>query len=82
MLRLKTETLEVRGVANKQSAKGNSYTMMYCERHDGEAVEFYMRDLPVGLEKVKRGDKVVLYCERNRFGDLNVVEVVKDNGNN
>lgn len=82
MLRMKTETLEFRGLASMQSAKGNAYSMLYCERADGEAVEFYLREVPDGASKLKKGDKVVVYLARNKYKDLLVVDVVKADGSN
>lgn len=80
MIRVKTEVLEVRGLSEKRSAKGNDYLMLYCEREDGEAVEFYCKEPPKG-DAVKKGDKVVLHCMINKYKDIVVLEMVKTNGN-
>lgn len=65
-MKVKTNSLELRGIANKQSSKG-VYYMVNLEEDDGTPVAFYARDasgFPAGL---KKGDKVYALCEVVRF---------------
>lgn len=65
-MKVKTNPLELRGIANKHSSN-KVYYMVNLEEDDGTAVALYAKDasgFPAGL---KKGDKVVAVCEVVRF---------------
>lgn len=54
MLSLTSKNLELRGIENKTSSKGNVYYVLYVENIDGKPYNFYVPDdeaLPQGLKK-------------------------------
>lgn len=77
MLKLKTEKMELRGIKNTQSAKGNIYYIIYCENEDGEPHNFYCKDAKALPEGLKKGDKVHISLTYNKFKSLEVEQVQK-----
>lgn len=78
MLKLKTEKMELRGIKNTQSAKGNLYYIIYCETEEGEPQNFYCKDAKALPEGLKKGDKVhISLIFNNRFKSLEVEQVQK-----
>lgn len=60
MFKVKTNPMELRGVANKTSAKGKVYYTLNVESSDGTPHALYCPDasaLPAGL---KRGDSILV----------------------
>ena len=70
-MKLKTDVLELRGVKDNISAKGNVYYNIFCEEADGNPCQFYCTEkmeFPKGLNK---GAKVCLHLDYNpRFKSL------------
>lgn len=77
MINLTTDVLELRGIKNAMSKKGNVYYVLNCEDDGGEACKFVCKNfdsIPSGL---KKGDKVQLKVAYNNFKDLDVLGVEK-----
>lgn len=67
MLQVKAESLELRGIANKTSNKGNIYYTLNCESSDGSPHALYCPSsdaLPQGL---KKGDMVTVLFDVTYF---------------
>ena len=77
MLNLKTDVLELRGLVNQTSKKGNVYYVVYCESAQGEPYKFFCRDAKAFAEGLKKGDSVVVTLTYNSFKELQVVAVEK-----
>lgn len=60
MLKVKSEVMELRGVANKQSAQGKVYYIVNVETMDGTPHQFYCPDATALPQGLKKGDNVVL----------------------
>lgn len=58
MLTLKCNGLELRGIANKTSNKGNVYYILYVENVDGKPYNFYVPDAKALPQGLKKGDTV------------------------
>lgn len=58
MLVLKSEPMELRGISNVTSAKGNVYYNVNAERMDGTAYQFYCKDAQAFPQGLKKGDAV------------------------
>lgn len=66
-MKVKSATLELRGISNKVSSKGTVFYMVNVEEDDGTALSFYCPkydSLPQGL---KKGDLVQLVFDYARF---------------
>ena len=74
---LKTDVLDLRGLENCTSKKGNVYYNVYCETIQGKPVKFYCNDAKAFPEGLKKGDNVVITVEYNSFKELSVVKVEK-----
>lgn len=60
MIFLKSESLELRGVARKESKNGKVYHTVNLEQEDGTACSFYAPDESAFYSGMKKGDKVVI----------------------
>lgn len=77
-MKLVTENLELRGIKNSTSSKGNLYYILNCEDHDGSPLQFYCKDASAFPEGLKKGDKVKVEVDFNvRYKSLVVEKVVK-----
>ena len=78
MLNLVAHKMEVRGLANATSKKGNLYYILRCENEEGEHFEFVARDASIFPQGLKKGDSVTLELAFNpRFKDLLLSKVVR-----
>ena len=76
MLRLSAKKLEVRGVANATSKKGNVYYILRCENYEGEPFQFCARTADVFPKGLKKGDFVDVFFDFNpRYKDLILIKV-------
>lgn len=75
MLNLKTETLELRGLKNETSKKGNVYYILFCETQEGEPVKFFCKNSYVFPDGLKKGDLITLDLKYNSFKELEVHKV-------
>lgn len=77
-MELTTNVLELRGLKNSKSKKGNVYYILNCETVDtGDAKQFYCPSADVLPEGLKKGDKVKIVVFYNNFKNLIVREVKK-----
>lgn len=77
-MKLLTENLELRGIKNATSGKGNLYYIVNCEEQDGEPVQFYCKDSSAFAEGLKKGDKVRISLKFNpKFKSIEVEKVEK-----
>lgn len=78
MIKYTSDTLELRGIKNVTSKKGNLYYVLNCEYTvDGTPVSYYVSNpdvIPTGL---KKGDKIKTIVTYNRFKTLVVNDIVK-----
>lgn len=78
MLNLTARKMEVRGIANEQSKKGNVYYILRCESEEGEPFQFFARSADVFPQGLKKGDIVTLELAFNpRYKELVLSKVVK-----
>ena len=77
MLSLKTETLELRGLKNETSKKGNLYYIIFCETACGEPHKFFCKNSEAFPSGLKKGDNVILTLTYNSFKELEVLKVEK-----
>lgn len=77
MLNLKTDVLELRGLVNATSKKGNVYYVIYAESEQGEPYKLFCRDASAFPQSLKKGDNVVVTVTYNSFKELQVVKVEK-----
>ena len=76
MLELKTKLLEVRGLQDCTSKKGNLYYNLNCEDVEtGEAYKFYVNDGSLFPNNMKKGSKVILTLVYNSFKELRVTKI-------
>lgn len=77
-MKLSTENLELRGIKNMTSGKGNVYYMVNCEDNEGSPLQFYCRDSKAFPEGLKKGDKVRITLDYSaRYKTLVVERVMK-----
>lgn len=77
-MELTTNVLELRGLKNSKSKKGNTYYILNCETvESGDALKFYCPSADVLPEGLKKGDKVKILVYYNNFKNLIVREVKK-----
>lgn len=76
-MELHTNELELRGIKNVTSAKGNVYYNIYCEEADGEQMSFYCKNISAIPQKLKKGDKIVVDVTYNKFKELEVISIRK-----
>lgn len=82
-MKLKTETLELRGLKDNISAKGNIYYIIYCEELTGEPCNFYCTNDKAFPKGLKKGDIVRIHLDFNtKFKSLIVESVELVNGAN
>lgn len=60
MLKLKTDVLELRGISNQLSNKGNVYYILYVENFCGKPYNFYVPNSEAFPEGLKKGDNVIV----------------------
>lgn len=80
MLNLKTDVLELRGLKNETSKKGNVYYVIFAESMEGEPFKFFCKDAKAFPEGLKKGDNVVVTVTYNNFKELVAVRVEKVEG--
>lgn len=77
-MKLTTDVLELRGLKNVASKKGNVYYTLNCENVEtGDPYQFYCPDAKVFPENLKKGDKIKVSVTYNKFKNLVVTEVKK-----
>lgn len=78
MINFTSDTLELRGIKNSTSQKGNVYYILNCEYTvDGTPMAFCVKDgniIPTGL---KKGDKIKIVVNYNRYKELVVKNIVR-----
>jgi len=79
-MKLLTENLELRGIKNTVSGKGNIYYTLNCEGQDGDPVQFYCKDASAFPEGLKKGDKIRISLDFNQKYKSLVVEKVEKVG--
>lgn len=79
-MKLSTESLELRGIKNATSGKGNIYYIVNCEDNEGSPVQFYCRDSKAFAEGLKKGDKVRISLYFNQKYKSLVVDKVEKVG--
>lgn len=78
MLKLNTDTLELRNISSHTSKKGTAYFVLACEDiTDFKQYQFVCRDFSLIPQGLTRGEHIVLTLEYNRFKELSVVGVRK-----
>lgn len=78
MINFISDALELRGIKNATSKKGNVYYTLNCEYPvDGTPIAFYVSDAQKIPSGVKKGDKVKVVVNYNRFKELVVKDVIK-----
>lgn len=63
MLKLKSEKLELRGLANKSSKNGNIYYVLNCESYDGTPHAFYCPSSDCFPQGLKKADEIFVTFE-------------------
>lgn len=63
MLRVKSEVLELRGIANKTSKKGNVFYTINVEDMQGSPYALYCPDASCLPQNLKKGDSIVVDFE-------------------
>lgn len=77
-MNLFTEKLELRGISNATSGKGNVYYIVHCEEEDGNAVQFYCKNSNAFAQGLKKGDAIKITLKFNpKFKSLEVSAVSK-----
>lgn len=77
-MELTTNVLELRGLKNSKSKKGNVYYVLNCETvENGDPKQFYCPSADVLPEGLKKGDKIKIVVYYNNFKNLIVREVKK-----
>lgn len=77
-MELSTNVLELRGLKNAKSKKGNVYYVLNCETvENGDPKQFYCPSAEVLPEGLKKGDKIKIVVLYNNFKNLVVKEVKK-----
>ena len=78
MINFISDSLELRGIKNSTSKKGNVYYTLNCENTvDGTPIAFYVSDAKLIPQNIKKGDKVKVVVNYNRFKELVVKDVIK-----
>ena len=81
MLELTTKNLELRGLVNTTSKKGNVYYVLHCETIEGAPVKFFCRDAAAFPQSLKKGDIIQIDLVYNNFKDLEIKKVIKVDNN-
>ena len=68
MLTVKSNPLEVRGIANKTTAQGKLYYVLNTETEDGSPEALYCPDASVFPEGLRKGDVVTVDFSVSRYG--------------
>lgn len=78
MINFISDSLEFRGIKNSTSKKGNVYYTLNCENTvDGSPIAFYVSESKLIPQGMKKGDKVKVVVNYNRFKELVVKDIVK-----
>lgn len=78
MINFTSDTLELRGIKNSTSKKGNAYSVINCEYTvDGTPISFYVAKPEIIPNHIKKGDKIKVIVNYNRYKDLVVKDIVK-----
>ena len=77
MLKLKSEKLELRGIQDATSAKGNLYYTVFCESESGEPFRFFCKDSNAFAQGLKKGDSVYVTLSLNKYNNLVVEKIEK-----
>lgn len=78
MLKLTTDTLELRGIKNCKSKKDNLYYLINCENpENGDPCQFYCNSMGLIPPGLKKGDKLKVIVGYNHFKELVVLDVQK-----
>lgn len=67
MLKVKSYPLELRGIANTTSKKGNVYYTLNCESDDGSPHALYCPKIEALPQGLKKGDKILVTFEVSYF---------------
>lgn len=77
-MKLTTEVLELRGLKNTSSKKGNVYYILNCEHSEtGDPYQFYCPDASCFPQGLKKGDKITVTLTYNKFKNLIVKNIKK-----
>lgn len=77
MLKVVSDTLELRGVASNTSKNGKTYYVINAEDNDGTAFQFYCPTYEALPQGMKKGDKVRLHFVVKYFNRSERLEVEK-----
>lgn len=82
MFKLKTDTLELRGIENKASKNGNVYYILYVENLFGKSYNFYVPKADALPQGLKKGDSIIVTFDLSYYKGqerLSVSKVEKAN---
>lgn len=74
---VKTEVVELRGVANAQNKNGGVYYLINVEKEDGTPLQFFCKDASAFEGGLKKGDKVEVWCDQTEYKQQINQRVVK-----
>ena len=80
---VKSEPIELRGIANKETKKGNVYYIVNCELADGTPLSFYCPNSDAFPSGLKKGEIITidfLYKKFNGNEQLLVKDVHRYDG--
>lgn len=66
-MKVKSATLELRGISNKVSSKGTVFYMVNVEEDDGTPLSFYCPKIEALPQGLKKGDLVNIVFDYTRF---------------
>lgn len=83
MLKVTSETLELRGISSSTSKKGNAYYTINAETRDGSPYQFYCPHFEALPQGMKKGEFIriifeVKYFKGNERLEVHKVEKVVD----
>lgn len=67
MLTLKSTTLELRGVANRQKKDGSVYYLLNVEDAEGTAEQLYCPNTDAIPQGLRKGDNVVVWFDVKKY---------------
>lgn len=74
---VKTETVELRGVANAHNKNGEVYYLINVEKEDGTPLQFFCKDASAFEGGLKKGDKVQVCLDQTEYKQQINQRVVK-----
>ena len=77
MFKLKTDALELRGIENKSSNKGNVYYILYVENFCGKAYNFYVPNANALPDGLKKGDSIIVTFDLSYYKGQERLSVCK-----